>query len=152
MLSALNILALTRATHGSRSNQYKLAHVDVIGRPVSNCIRKAWRRYDDLPLVVMCRLRPEARGRAKLSQKKPGQAGPDLWPETAFGPAWILSKPEPAAWKASSKIVGDVLKLSFNYFFWYCTVKIFFKKVQLIPILPRCRVQGPMPTTSFLLI
>ena len=69
----------------------------------------------------MCRLRPEARGRAKPSQKKSGQAGPDLWPETAFGPAWILSKPEPAAWaaawKASSKIVGDVLKLSFNYFF-----------------------------------
>ena len=50
-----------------------------------------------------------------------GQAGPDLWPETAFGLAWILSKPEPAAWamawNAGSKIVGDVLNLSFNFFF-----------------------------------
>ena len=35
--------------------------------------------------VVMCRLWPEARGQAKPSQKKLGQAGPDLWPEMAFG-------------------------------------------------------------------
>jgi len=49
-------------------------------------------------LLVMCRLRPEARGRAKPGQKKPGQAGPDLWPETAFGPACDFEKPEPAAW------------------------------------------------------
>ena len=76
-------------------------------------------------MLVMCRLRPEARGRAKPSQKKPGQAGPDLWPETAFGPAWILSKPEPAAWKAGSKIVGDVLNLSFNFFFDTVQLKIF---------------------------
>ena len=70
--------------------------------------------------LVMCRLRPEARGQAKLSQKKSGQARPDLWPETAFGLAWILSKLELAAWalawKAGSKIVGDVLKLNFNFF------------------------------------
>ena len=49
-------------------------------------------------VVVMCRLRPEARSRAKPSQNKPGQAGPNLWPETAFGPAWILGKPKPLAW------------------------------------------------------
>jgi len=48
--------------------------------------------------LVMCRLRPEARSRAKPSQNKPGQAGPDLWPETAFGPAWILGKPKLLAW------------------------------------------------------
>ena len=37
--------------------------------------------------IVMCRLRPKARGRAKPSQKKPGQARPNFWPEKAFGPA-----------------------------------------------------------------
>ena len=47
--------------------------------------------------VVMCRLWPEARSRAKPSQKKPGQAGPNLWPEPAFGPAWDLGKPKPLA-------------------------------------------------------
>ena len=47
--------------------------------------------------VVMCWLWPEARSQAKPGQKKPGQAGPNLWPETAFGLAWILSKLEPAA-------------------------------------------------------
>ena len=85
----------------------------------------------------MCRLRPEARSRAKPSQKKPGQAGPDLWPETAFGPAWILSKLEPAAWatawKAGSKIVRDVLNLSFNFYFWYCTVEKLRKKNPTYP-------------------
>ena len=39
-----------------------------------------------------------ARSRAKPGQKKPGQAGPDLWPETAFGPAWDIGKPKPLAW------------------------------------------------------
>ena len=34
----------------------------------------------------------------QAEQKKPGQAGPELWPETAFGPAWILGKPKPLAW------------------------------------------------------
>jgi hypothetical protein len=36
---------------------------------------------------VMCRLRPEARS----------QAGPDLWPEMAFGPAWdtVMDKQSP---------------------------------------------------------
>jgi hypothetical protein len=37
--------------------------------------------------LVICRLRPEAKSRAKPSQNKPGQAGPKLWPELAFGPA-----------------------------------------------------------------
>ena len=50
--------------------------------------------------VVMCQLQPEARGQAKPSQKK---ARPDLWPEMAFGLAWILSKPEPAAWATAWK-------------------------------------------------
>ena len=58
----------------------------------------------------------------RLCQAKPSQAGPDLWPETAFGLAWILSKLELAAWatawKAGSKIVRDVLKLRFNFFFF----------------------------------
>ena len=49
-------------------------------------------------VVVMCRLWPEARSRAKPGQKKPGQAGPDLWPEPAFGPAWDMKKPKPLAW------------------------------------------------------
>ena len=84
----------------------------------------------NIPCLVMCQLWPEARSQARPGQKNPGQAGPDLWPEMAFGLAWILSKPEPAAWaaawKANSKIVGDVLKLSLNYYFWYCTVKNFF--------------------------
>ena len=75
-------------------------------------------------ILVMCQLWPEARGQARPSQKKPGQARPDLWPETAFGPTWILSKLELAAWatawKAGSKVVGDVEN----------------KNVQLIPILP----------------
>ena len=76
----------------------------------------------------MCWLQPEARGWAKLSQKKLGQARPDLWPELAFGLAWILSKPEPVAWamswKAGSKIVRDVLNLSFNLFFGTVQLKI----------------------------
>ena len=50
--------------------------------------------YSLILSLVMCQLWPEARGQAKPSQKK---ARPDLWPETAFGPAWILSKPEPVA-------------------------------------------------------
>ena len=116
--------------------------------PFIKILTSHWHQFHRLGSeLVMCWLQPEARGWAK-----PSQARPDLWPETAFGQAWILSKPEPAAWKAGSKIVRDVLKLSFNYFFWYCTVKKKKKKVQLIPILPRCRVQGLMPTTSFLLI
>ena len=80
----------------------------------------------------MCQLWHEAKGWAK-----PSQARPDLWPEMAFGPAWILSKLEPVAWavawKAGSKIVGDVLKLSFKSFFWYCTVEIFLKKSPTYP-------------------
>ena len=67
--------------------------------------------------------------------QKPGQAGPDLWPETAFGLAWILSKPELAAWavawKPCSKTVRDILKLSFNFFFWFCTVEN--KKIPTYP-------------------
>ena len=47
--------------------------------------------------VVMCRLWPEARSRARPSQKKPGQAGPNVWPEPAFGPAWDMVKPKPLA-------------------------------------------------------
>ena len=54
--------------------------------------------YPQKITVVMCRLRPEARGWAKPSQKKPGQAGPKLWPETAFGLAWDLGKTKPFAW------------------------------------------------------
>ena len=46
------------------------------------------RDFDDrIPQLVMCRLRPEARSRAKPGQKKPGQAEPFTWPEAAFGPA-----------------------------------------------------------------
>ena len=75
---------------------------------------------------------------AKLSQKKLGQAGPDLWPEMAFGLAWILSKLELAAWavawKAGSKIVGDVLKLSVNFFFFGTVqLKIKIKKSPTYP-------------------
>ena len=40
--------------------------------------------------LVMCWLWPEARGRAKPSQAKLGQARPKLWPEIAFGLAWAL--------------------------------------------------------------
>ena len=36
-------------------------------------------------IVVMCRLRPQARSQAKPGQKKPSQAQPDCWLETAFG-------------------------------------------------------------------
>ena len=46
--------------------------------------------------------------------------------------AWILSKPElvawAAAWKAGSKIVGDVLNLSFNFFFGTVQLKKLTKK------------------------
>ena len=48
--------------------------------------------------LVIGRLRPEAKSRAKPGQKKPGQARPKLWPELAFGPAWVLEKPKPLAW------------------------------------------------------
>ena len=48
--------------------------------------------------LVMCRLRPEARSRAKPGQKKPGQAKPFTWPEVAFGPAGDFRKPKPPAW------------------------------------------------------
>ena len=59
----------------------------------------------------------------RLGQAKPKKARPSgawylAW---GFGPAWILSKPElvawAMAWKAGSKIVRDVLNLSFNFFF-----------------------------------
>ena len=60
--------------------------------------------------LVMCRLRPEARSQAKPSQKKLGQAGPDLWPETAFGPAWILGKPKPLAWAGALSTKIDCCK------------------------------------------
>ena len=46
--------------------------------------------------------------------------------------AWILSKLElaawAAAWKAGSKIVGDVLNLSFNFFFGTVQLKKLKKK------------------------
>ena len=39
--------------------------------------------------------------------------------------------------EACSKTVGDILKLSFNFFF-FGTVQLKIKKFQLIPILPQC--------------
>jgi len=45
----------------------------------------------------MCQLGLEAPGRAKPSQKSPGQAGPDGGLERAFGPACKTRKPEPQA-------------------------------------------------------
>ena len=44
---------------------------------------------DQISSIVMCRLWPEARSRAKPSPKKPGQAGPQCWPKRAFGSAWV---------------------------------------------------------------
>jgi hypothetical protein len=73
----------------------------VMGKRKSSGRGKGGGKYTtafSLSRLVMCRLRPEGRSRAKPSQKKPGQAGPDLWPETAFGPAWTLGKPKPLAW------------------------------------------------------
>jgi hypothetical protein len=49
-------------------------------------------------ILVICWLRPEAKSQAKPGQKKPGQAGPKVWPELAFGLAWVLEKPKPLAW------------------------------------------------------
>src|ERR1700678_1211054 len=47
--------------------------------------------------IVMCRLGLEAPGRAKPSQKSPGQAGPEGGLDRAFGPACRNRKPEPQA-------------------------------------------------------
>ena len=45
-----DILAVTRATHGSRNNQYRL---DVIGTPVTDCIRRKGRYDDAQALTIM---------------------------------------------------------------------------------------------------
>lgn len=50
----------------------------------------------------MCRLRPEARSQAKPGQKKPGQAGPEGWPEGGFWPG-------SAFWKAKAWGLGPGL-------------------------------------------
>jgi len=50
-----------------------------------------------LPLLITSWLWPEAKSQAEPGQKKPGWARPKLWPELAFGPAWVLGKPKPLA-------------------------------------------------------
>ena len=41
----------------------------------------SWTSLVTIYELVICRLQPEAKSQAKLSQNKPGQAGPKLWPE-----------------------------------------------------------------------
>src|SRR5258705_11618618 len=51
--------------------------------------------------LVMLRLRPKAKSRAKPAVKKPSQARPISQLEMAFGPAQGFTKPEPGALAAA---------------------------------------------------
>ena len=79
---------------GYNSNEFDLAlqfdiqrYVDILADSISDPQKTSdsLSRLGRETSLVMCQLRPEARGQAQSGQKKPVQARPCAWPEAAFG-------------------------------------------------------------------